>query len=76
MKYDPKTMFYLSLHPIQISLLKFNLNYSKEFYEDRIGIFDKEKYEIRNPDGIWDYYDTYFYFPSEEALIIFKMKYK
>lgn len=32
-------------------------------------------YKITNPDGLWEYYDQYFYFLSEEHVLIYKLKF-
>lgn len=49
---------------------------SDSFIKDRIGrVVGEQHHIILNEDGIWDYWRPYFYFPSEEALIIFKMRY-
>lgn len=45
--------------------------------EYRIGMVlsDTMTYHILNPNGLWDFYDRYYYFPSEEAYIEFKMRF-
>lgn len=35
----------------------------------------RDAYEIQNPDAVWDYFTDYYYFKTEEDLILFKMRF-